>query len=203
MLRERLRRRPEKKTWRSSILQGHMYEIYSQQRKRTKLENKLIQQMLQHSRYTEKRNDKMRKEKMERDKVVHGLVERDNIHNRVWDRDSNSLGRFRHERWEVGGGWQIHSLLNCVVILDTVQSCLNLKKMMMKRHSIEWQWILTNGRKKARLNSREVIKIYDRKKEYGARTMHFHSELLHRTSSLLLSHYIKDPVKQWSWQGDH
>ena len=88
--------------------------------------------------------------KVEKQEVIHGLIERHKIHNRVWDRDNNGLGRYRHERWEVGGGGQIHGLQNCVAILDTVQSCLNLRNLM-KRHSIEWIWALTNGRKKVRL----------------------------------------------------
>ena len=38
-----------------------MYETHLQQRRMIKLGNKLSQRMLQHSRYAEKRNDKMRK----------------------------------------------------------------------------------------------------------------------------------------------
>jgi hypothetical protein len=41
-----------------------MYEIHSQQRRMTRLENKLSQQMLQHSRYAE--NQTIRGEKVER-----------------------------------------------------------------------------------------------------------------------------------------
>ena len=58
-----------------------MYETHLQQRRTTKLENKLSQRMLQHSRYEEKQNEKMRK--LEKQKVLHGLIERPKIHNRV------------------------------------------------------------------------------------------------------------------------
>ena len=58
-----------------------MYENHSQQRRRLKSQNKLSQQMLQHLRYAEKRNDKIRNVEIQED--IHGLIERDNIHNRV------------------------------------------------------------------------------------------------------------------------
>lgn len=80
--------------------------------------------MLQYSRYTGMR----RWEMVETQEDVHGLIERQKIHDRVWDRANNCLGRYRHERLEVGGGGQTHDLLNGVVILNTIQSCLDLKK---------------------------------------------------------------------------
>ena len=101
------------------------------------------------------KNKIRRWKKVERQEVVHGLIGRPKIHNHVWDRANNCLGWYWHERWEVVGGRQIHGLLNCVVILDTVQSYSN--ESNLKR----WWWrdIASNEMRTCRWSKESTTKF--------------------------------------------